>query len=208
MGSPLRAVEYHRVSRHDQDPRLQDDATKQFIAGRRWKLVDTYVDHGVSGSRETRPELGRLLADARRGRFDIIVVYKADRLFRSLRHMVVTLDELASLNVGFVATSEPVDTSTPSGRLLLHVISSMAEFERSILIERTKAGLAAARRRGVHIGRPSVKLDIEQVMALRATGASLRSVGRSLGVGPATVHRALAAARDPEGPTNTPSATP
>ena len=187
----MRAVRYLRVSRVDQNPELQDDATNDLIRHRGWKLVDTYVDHGVSGSRDRRPELNRMLADAKRGRFDLVVVYRSDRLFRSIKHMVTTLDDLAAMNVGFVSTSEPFDTSTPSGRLLLHMVSAMAEFERAILIERTKAGLVAAASRGAKIGRPRARVDVERATVLRSEGRTFRQIADELGVGVATLHRAL-----------------
>jgi DNA invertase Pin-like site-specific DNA recombinase len=187
----IRAAAYHRVSRSDQNPQLQQDEVAELVERRGWSLAKSYTDEGISGSRDRRPELDQLLADARRRKYDLLVVWRADRLFRSLRHMVVTLDELAALGVGFVSVTEPFDTSTPSGKLLLHLVSAMAEFERSILIERTKAGLAAAIRRGVKVGRPRVEIDVERAKVLRAEGKTFRQVAGELGVGAATLHRAL-----------------
>jgi DNA invertase Pin-like site-specific DNA recombinase len=192
MSSTVRAAAYHRISRADQNPQLQQDEVAELVGRRGWTLARSYTDEGVSGSRERRPELDKLLADARRRRFDLLVVWRADRLFRSLKHMVTTLDELAALGVGFVSVTEPFDTSTPSGRLLLHLVSAMAEFERSILIERTRAGLAAAVRRGVKVGRPKRRVDVERARELRAAGQTLRQVAKELGIGAATLHRALA----------------
>jgi DNA invertase Pin-like site-specific DNA recombinase len=192
MSRPLRAARYHRVSRVDQDPRLQADETQTFIAARGWELAATFTDHGVSGSRERRPELDKLLAGARRRKFDLVVVFKADRLFRSLRHMVNTLDELGALGVGFVSTSEPFDTTTPTGKLLLHVIAAMGEFERGLVIERTRAGVAAARRRGVRLGRPPARLDVDELRGLRAQGRSVRQIAEMLHVGASTIQRRLA----------------
>ncbi len=190
--SPPKAARYLRVSRADQDPRLQADETEHLIERRGWECVDTFVDHGVSGSRSRRPELDRLLNEARLGRFQILVVYRSDRLFRSLRNMVATLDQLAALGVDFVSVTEPtLDSTTPQGRLVLHLTSAFAEFERSLLIERTRDGLAAARRRGSRIGRPRVHVDLQRALELRAQGKSLRSIARELGVGASTVARAL-----------------
>jgi DNA invertase Pin-like site-specific DNA recombinase len=194
MPAVVRVARYLRVSRSDQNPELQADETDEFIARRGWELTATFTDQGVSGSRDRRPELDRLLADARRRKFDLLVVYRSDRLFRSLKHMVVTLDELAALGIGFVSVTEPFDTTTPSGRLLLHLVSAMAEFEKAILVERTKAGLAAARRRGARIGRPRARLDLDRARELRAGGRSLRDTAKELGVGAATLQRALSAA--------------
>ena len=194
MSSPsLRAARYLRVSRVDQRADLQDDETEELVKRRGWKLVDTYEDHGVSGSRDRRPELDRLMGDLRRRRFDVLVVWRSDRAFRSLRHMVVLLDELGSRNVSFVSVTEPFDTSTPSGKLLLHMVSAMAEFERGILQERTRAGLAAARRRGARLGRPRARLDEDHVRELRAGGMSVREIASSMGVGSSTIQRRLGA---------------
>ncbi len=132
-----------------------------------------------------------MLAAARAGKFGILVVWRSDRLFRSLRHMVMTLDELTALNIAFVSVCEPFDTTTPQGRLLLHLLSSFAEFERHLLIERTCAGLEATRRRGTRLGRPPTQLDLQQARTLREAGASIRTVARTLGVSATTVHRAL-----------------
>ena len=186
---PIRVARYLRVSRHDQDTALQADETGAFIKNRQWKLVETYKDHGISGAKDRRPELDRLLADARKRKFDALVAYKAARLFRSLRHMVLTLDEFSALGIAFVSTTEPFDTSTPSGKLLLHIVSAMAEFERSLLIERVKSGVAAARRRGARLGRPPAHLDEDELRELRARGLSVREIAKLLKVGTSTVQR-------------------
>jgi DNA invertase Pin-like site-specific DNA recombinase len=177
-----------------QDPALQDDAVKAFIATRGWKVVRTYVDHGVSGTRERRPELDRLMADARKGRFDCVLVYRTDRMARSLRHLVTMLDELATLGIGFTSVTEPFDTTSPTGRLLLQIVGAMAEFERTLIVERTRAGVAAARRRGVRVGRPRARVDLDRALELRAEGTSIRDAAKVLGVGAATLSRALSAA--------------
>lgn len=196
MPEPLRAVRYLRVSRVDQNPALQDDETAELILRRGWKLTETYSDHGVSGSREKRPELDRLVRDARRRRMDIVVVWKADRLFRSLKAMVTTLDEWSALGVGFVSATEAFDSTTPQGKLLMHLTSAFAEFERNLIIERTKAGIAAARRRGVHVGRPRARLDDDHLRDLRAEGWSVRKIAETLGVGASTVQRRLLGAAE------------
>ena len=188
-----RVARYIRVSRADQRPEMQADETAELVARRGWALVDTYLDHGVSGTRDRRPELDRLLADARRGRFDILLVWRSDRLFRSLKHMVNVLDELAALGIAFVSATEVFDTTTPQGRLLLHLVSAFSEFERGVLVERTKAGIEAARRRGAKLGRPRVLVDVVRAKHLLSTGKSLRQTAKMLGCGATTVHRALTA---------------
>jgi DNA invertase Pin-like site-specific DNA recombinase len=187
----VRCARYLRVSKVDQNPELQDDETRDFINKRNWNLTHTYLDHGISGSRERRPELDRMLSDARRKRFDAIVVWRSDRLFRSLRHMVVTLDELAGFGVAFSSVTEPFDTATASGRLLIHLVSAMAEFEKMVLVERTKAGVAAAVRRGAKVGRPRRNVNLEKARRLRDQGMTVREVASELQIGVATLHRAM-----------------
>lgn len=190
----LRIAIYERVSRTHQDSALQDDEVKAFAERRNWKIVETYLDHGVSGARDRRPGLDRLLADAKKHNFDAVVVFRADRMARSLKHLVTVLDDLAAHGVGFVSITEPFDTTSPSGRLLLQIVGAMAEFERSLIIERTRAGVAAARRRGVRVGRPKKHVDVDRALELRAEGRSLEAIAKALSVSAATVHRALARA--------------
>jgi DNA invertase Pin-like site-specific DNA recombinase len=140
-----------------------------------------------------------MMAAARRRQFDILVVWRSDRLFRSLRHMVAALEELAALGIEYVSVTEPFDTTTPQGRLLIHLVSAFAEFERGILQERTRAGLAAAKRRGVRLGRPPAHIDVFKARGMRAQGKSLRAVARHFGIGASTLHRLLAGdAKEPE----------
>jgi len=186
------AATYHRVSRVDQSSALQADETAALVSRRGWTLRPPYADDGISGSHDRRPAFQRMLADARSRRFDVLVVWRTDRLFRSLRELVVTLDELTSFGVDFVSVTEPFDTTTPSGRLLLQMVGAFAEFERSVMIERTHAGIAAARKRGVHCGRPEVELDVARALELRSRGWSFKKIGRELGVSTGKVHAAIA----------------
>lgn len=195
-GSGCRVARYIRVSRSDQRPALQSDETAQFVDRRGWVLVDTFVDEGVSGAKANRPALDRLLAAARRREFDILLVWRSDRLFRSLRHMLNTLAELAALGIEFVSATEQLDTTTPQGQFLVQIVGAFSEFERGLLRERTKAGIAAARRRGAHVGRPRVDVDVDKMLALRASGMSVRRIGKELKVGASTVHRLLTATSD------------
>lgn len=190
-GGSRRVARYIRVSRSDQRAGLQSDETAEFIARRGWTISDTFVDEGFSGATQKRPGLDRLLAAAHRREFDTLVVWRSDRLFRSLRHMVNTLGQLSALSIEFVSVTEPFDTTTPQGQLLLHLVSAFAEFERGVLRERTKAGIAAARRRGARVGRPRAQFDAEAARRMHAAGKSVREIARHLGIGATTVHRSL-----------------
>lgn len=189
----LKAVIYLRVSRVDQRSGLQLDETMELVSRRGWTLVETYSDEGISGSKTTRPGLTKLREAARRRSFDVLVVWRSDRLFRSLRDLVVTLDELVDLDIGFVSVTEPFDTTTPSGKLMMQIVGAFAEFERNILKERTVAGLAAARRRGTRLGRPArVDADtLKRARELRRERVPLRTIATRLKVGLGTLHRAL-----------------
>ncbi len=179
---------YARVSTVDQDPALQLDALRVAGAERLW------VDHASGGSRD-RPELAAMLEQAREG--DVIVVWRLDRLGRSLAHLIEVVGDLEARGVGLRSLSEGLETSTPGGRLIFHVFGALAEFERSLIRERTMAGLAAARARGRVGGRPA-KLTPDQVKrARRALSGpeprpSVGEVAADLGVHRTTLHRALA----------------
>ena len=148
-----RAAIYARVSTLDQEPENQLAELRQYVTARGWTAVE-YVDRGVSGAKERRPALDRLIRDARRRRFDVLVCWRLDRLGRSLKHLVTLLDELAALGVAFVSLGEGIDCTTPAGRLQLHILAALAEFERARIAERVTAGLTRARRQGKTLGRP------------------------------------------------------
>jgi DNA invertase Pin-like site-specific DNA recombinase len=143
------------------------------------------VDNGVSGAKESRPELNRLMADAKKRKFDAIAVWKLDRFGRSLKHLVMTLADLESLGIAFVSIRDGFDLSTPSGRLMFQIIGAMGEFERNLIRERVKAGMAHAKAKGQRLGRATLYVDMRVVEARRANGESLRAIARDLGVSPA-----------------------
>src|SRR5690348_17597963 len=180
-----RVAIYARISttNHGQDVGLQTGDLRQFAEARGWKLADEYVDRGVSGSTDSRPELNRLMADAKRRRFDVVLVWKLDRFGRSLRHLVNALAEFESLGIAFVSLSDNLDLSTASGRLMFNIIGAMAEFERALIQERVKAGIRNARAKGTRIGRPSKSVDLAEVAKLRNQGESWRAISGRLGVG-------------------------
>lgn len=186
-----RVAIYARVSttNHGQDVSLQTRDLEQFAQARGWSLADSYLDLGVSGSKDNRPELNRLMADAHKRRFDVVLVWKLDRFGRSLRHLVNALAEFESLNIAFVSLSDNLDLSTASGRLMFQIIGAMAEFERALIQERVKAGIRNARAKGRRIGRPRVAVDAARIAVLRASGLSWRRIERELGVSARTVRR-------------------
>jgi DNA invertase Pin-like site-specific DNA recombinase len=185
-----RVALYSRVStNHGQDPELQLRELREYAASRGWKIVQEYIDQGVSGSEASRPSLNRLMSDAHQRKIDAVLVWKLDRFGRSLRHLVNAIAELEALGVAFVSLQDNLDLSTPSGRLMFQIIGAMAEFERSLIQERVKAGLRNAKAKGRRLGRPRANVDEAEVEALRASGASWRAVAEKLGVGVGTVHR-------------------
>jgi len=189
----MRAAIYARVSKATgaQHPRMQLRELHEYCERRGWEVAGEYVDHGVSGAKETRPELDRMLADCRKRKLDAVIVYRYDRFARSLRQLVNALEEFRALGVEFVSLHEAVDTSTANGRLVFGIFASIAEFERELIRERVRSGLAAARARGKSIGRPRKTVDAARIAQLRARGASWRTIAHEMGLSIGTVHSAL-----------------
>ena len=187
--STRRAALYARVSTLDQEPENQLAELRRYAAARDWVAIE-YVDQGVSGAKDRRPALDRLVADARRRQVDTVVVWRLDRLGRSLKHLVTLLDEFHAVGVGFVSLGEGIDLHTPAGRLQLHILAALAEFERARIAERVAAGLARARRNGTRLGRPEKHVP-ESVLA-PVRGLSVREAAQRLGVSPTTAYRWLA----------------
>ena len=152
----MRCALYTRVSTLDQNPENQAIELRRYVEARGWALTREYTDHGVSGARESRPALDDLLADAKRRRFDVLVCWRLDRLGRNLKHLITLLDEFQALGIAFVSLAEGIDATTPAGKLQMHILGAIAEFERDRLRERTLAGLERARRAGKRLGRPRV----------------------------------------------------
>ena len=190
----MRAALYARVSTlTGQHPEMQLAELREHASRRGWEIVDEYVDEGVSGSKESRPELNRLMDDSHRRQFDIVLVWKIDRFGRSLKHLVNALADLDAYGVTFASLKDTLDLSTPSGRLMFQIIGAMAEFERALIQERVKAGLHNARRTGKQLGRPRRLVDFDRIVRMKAEGRSLRSIAEKLGVGYGTVRLRLAA---------------
>ena len=183
---------YARVSTIDQNCEMQLQDLRRY-AGQRFGRYCEYVDTGVSGTQRKRPRLDALMNDARKRVFDVVIVWKFDRFARSVKHLVDSLEEFRALGIDFISYTENVDTTTPSGQLLFHIMGAVAQFERDLIAERVRAGIAHARALGKHIGRPRAEIDVAQVRSQRAQGKSLRQIARVLSVPVSRVRRALAA---------------
>jgi DNA invertase Pin-like site-specific DNA recombinase len=188
-----RVALYARVSTlNGQDPEMQLSELREYASRRGWSINREYVDQGVSGSKESRPALNQLMADAHQRKFDAVLVWKIDRFGRSLKHLVNALADLCAYGVAFISFRDNLDLSTPSGRLMFQIIGAMAEFERSLIQERVKAGLRNARAKGKKFGRPRAKVDAVQVAALRREGFSWSQVCRALNVSKGSAQRSVA----------------
>ncbi len=193
---PKRVALYIRISSGDQNADLQKNELPEYCQFRKWEIVETYSDT-MSGAKANRPGLDELMADARQRRFDAVLVWKLDRFGRSLVHCVSGIQELSSLGVRFIATSQGLDTdeSNPASKLLLHILAAVAQFERELIRERVSAGMRNAKARGTRtgkpIGRPRRVFDRGEVLKLRQDGLSLAAIARQMQVGVGTVARVL-----------------
>ena len=186
----MKAAIYARVSTtHGQDPTMQTRELKEYIERRGWELASEYVDIGISGAKEKRPELDRLMADAHRRKCDVVAVWKFDRMARSVSHLLRVLETFRALGIEFVSFSEQMDTSTPAGKMVFTVLGAVAELERSLIVERVKAGLRNARAKGKRLGRPKRTVDARRIAALRAQGAGWKRIAAEMGIGVGTLYR-------------------
>ena len=184
-----RAALYVRVSTVDQHPETQLHELRTFAAQRGLQIVEEYTDHGFSGTRARRPELDRMMEDARRHRFDVLLVWSCDRLARSTKHLLQTLDELSGFGIQFLSQREAIDTEGPLGRAIIVIVSAMAELERCIIIERVRAGMRRAKLEGRQVGRARLDVNREQVIHDRRSGMSLTQVARKHSISRASVCR-------------------
>jgi DNA invertase Pin-like site-specific DNA recombinase len=196
--TPLRVAVYARVSTigNGQSPEMQLRELREYCDRRGWTLAGEYVDEGISGTKERRPRLDALMADAHRRRFDVVIVWKFDRFARSVSHLLRALETFNALGIAFVSLSEQMDTTTPTGKMVFTVLGAVAELERSLIAERVRAGLRNARAKGKTLGRPRTGVDAAMVGRLRSEGASWRAIAKQLGVGIGIVYRA---AQEPPG---------
>jgi DNA invertase Pin-like site-specific DNA recombinase len=184
----LKIAIYARVStKTGQDPEMQLAELREYTRNRRWKIAGEYVDKGISGASDSRPELNRLMADASRRRFDVVAVWKFDRFARSVSHLLRALETFRALGIEFVSLSESIDTSTPTGKMVFTVLASVAELERTLIGERVRAGLRNAKTRGTRLGRPPLKdLTVAEMQRLRRerrrSRTSFKELAKTYGV--------------------------
>jgi DNA invertase Pin-like site-specific DNA recombinase len=189
----MRTALYARVSTTDQHTAGQIARLQKYVAARGLEVAGEFVDTGISGAKDQRPALAQLVGSVRRREVDAVAVVKLDRLARSVRHLTELAAEFEALGVALIVIDGSIDTSTPSGRLLFHVLASIGEFELSLFRDRTLAGVAHARARGVKFGRPPAcdRRTSDRIRRLRQQGASVRKIAGIVGVGHSTVHRLI-----------------
>jgi DNA invertase Pin-like site-specific DNA recombinase len=194
----LRAVcaLYMRVSTkgHGQTTDTQAVALREYAERRGFDVIE-YRDEGISGSKDSRPSLDRLMKDARARKFDVVVVARFDRFARSVSHLLRALDEFNHLGINFVSLSESIDTSTPMGKMIFTVLGAVAELERNLIKERVQMGISRARKQGKRLGRPTVIVDREKIRQSAAAGQSIKSIAKENGIARATVRDILGRGR-------------
>jgi DNA invertase Pin-like site-specific DNA recombinase len=190
----IRVAIYARVStlNHGQDVNMQTRELRQFAEARGWQIAGEYIDAGVSGAKDSRPELNRLMVDAHKRRFDVVCVWRFDRFARSVSHLLRALETFKALGIDFVSYSEQMDTSTPAGKMVFTVLGAVAELERSLIVERVRAGLRNARAKGKRLGRPRVVVDPVRIARLHEQGRTIREIAEQLGYSRSLVHKSLA----------------
>jgi putative DNA-invertase from lambdoid prophage Rac len=185
-----RVAIYARCSTECQHPSMQISELTEYATRRGLNVVGVFTDI-ASGNQDHRPELNKVLALARQRKIDCLLVWKTDRLGRSLRHLVNTISELEAVGVSFISLKDSLDFSTPAGRLMFNVIGAMAQFERDLIRERVKSGMANAKRKGIRLGRKPLEIDVAEIQRLRADGLTFEAIARQTGLSVGTVFRKL-----------------
>ena len=188
----MRTAIYARVSTTDQSTESQLLDLRRYVADRGWQIFNEYIDEGISGTKDSRPALNKLMNDARKRRFDVMLVWRFDRFARSTRHLINALEEFKNLGIDFVSFQENIDTSSPLGSAIFTIISAVAQLERDIISERVKAGLRRAKKNGKTLGRPrGSTIDTQRAKELRAQNLTMEKIAAEMSTSPATVWRAL-----------------
>jgi len=192
--STPRVALYARVSTTDQSTDSQLLDLRRYVRERGWNIFREYVDEGISGTKDFRPALNELMNDARKRKFDVVLVWRFDRFARSTKHLILALEEFRNLGIDFVSYQENIDTSSPLGSAIFTIISAVAQLERDIIAERVKAGLRRAVEAGKRLGRPrGTALDVEALHRLRRKGLSFQQIATELNTSKTTVSRLLGA---------------
>ncbi len=186
-----RVAIYARVSTTDQSTESQLLDLRRYTRERGWQLYREFCDNGVSGAKDRRPALNELMNDAKKRRFDAVLVWRFDRFARSTKHLILALEEFRNLGIDFVSYQENIDTSSPLGSAIFTIISAVAQLERDIIAERVKAGLRRARENGKKLGRPRIKVSENQLLMLSESGLSIRQIARQVNLSVTTVARRL-----------------
>ena len=180
---------YCRVSTKEQTTDNQTLDLKRFCEHRDLEIVHEYSDQGVSGSLDSRPALNQMLEDARQGKFEILLVWKLDRLGRSLKHLINLLNELHKSNVSFISMQENIDLTSPTGRLVFQMLGAIGEFELSLIKSRVNAGIRRAREQNIKLGRPKKQFDYDLAIQLRRNGLGIKEIANKLGVSVGKIHQ-------------------
>jgi DNA invertase Pin-like site-specific DNA recombinase len=186
------AAVYARASTvdHGQDPSMQTRELSEYCQRQGWQVFALYVDNGVSGKKDSRPQLNRMMQDAHNRRFDVVVVWRFDRFARSVSHLLRALETFNALGIDFVSLCEQINTNTPTGKLIFTILGAVSEGERNLIAERVRAGLRNARAKGKRLGRPTKPVDVGQINSLRASGHSWRTIAGMMKLSVGTVHTA------------------
>ena len=194
-----RVAIYARVSTNDQTTDNQVMQLREIAKHRGWTVTHEFIDQGISGAkgRDKRPQYDAMLKGATRGEFDVIAAWSVDRLGRSLQELVLMFEDLKTLNINLYLQQQGIDTSTIAGKMLYQMCGVFAEFERAMIQERVKSGLARAKAQGKTLGRPRASAELEaRILAARAEGKGMLRIAKELGIGTGTVHRVLKAGKD------------
>jgi len=187
----MKIAMYTRVSTREQSVDMQVEDLRRYCQQRGLKIYKEYCDQGISGTKDRRPGLNELMVDARKRKFDAVLVWRFDRFARSTKHLITALEEFRHLRIGFISYQENIDTGSPLGKAIFTIVSAIAELERNIIVERVKAGLHRAKEKGKRLGRPKLALNVQELRRMRDQGLSLREIGKEINACAATVHKTL-----------------
>lgn len=193
--SQLRTALYVRVSTSNQSVEMQRADLLAYCAQRGFTIYREYCDHGISGTKERRPALDELMGDARKRKFDAVIVWDFSRFARSTKYVITALDEFRHLGIEFISFRENVDTNSPLGKAMFTIVAAISELERNIIVERIKGGLRRAKAMGKKIGRPGLQMNTERIVNLKTQGMSIRAIAKQVGASPSYIHKALQASR-------------